>query len=345
VYVHRNPAERATSIVGLGTFLPDTVVTSEELERQIAAAGIGVTPGFIERATGIRTRHVARAGENASDLATAAALKALDRAGLRPADVDLLIFAAASHDITEPATAHIVQSKLGARNAIVFDLKNACNSAITALDVADAYVRGKRARVVLIATGEMPSLACDLRFTSREQLTERFAHLTFGDAGGALVLTESARPGSGILAIASIARGEAWKLGTILSYGTMHPGNTYPEGAYFQAESAELERYGRTEVPNVMRAALTAAEWDPADVDVVASHQHTERILHEIAEEVGIRPRALMLPLRYAGNAVSANISLALECAHGDGLLKPDARVLLVSGGSGFSASAVAVRW
>jgi 3-oxoacyl-[acyl-carrier-protein] synthase-3 len=97
------------------------VVTSADLERQIAAAGIAVSPGFIERATGIRERRIAREGENASDLAAAAAAKALGQAGLRPTDVDLLIFAAASHDVTEPATAHIVQSKLEARNAIVFE--------------------------------------------------------------------------------------------------------------------------------------------------------------------------------------------------------------------------------
>jgi 3-oxoacyl-[acyl-carrier-protein] synthase-3 len=100
--------------------------------------------------------------------------------------VDVLIFAAASHDVTEPATANIVQAKLGASRACVFDLKNACNSVMSALDVATAYIDSGRAQIVLVTTGEVPSLVVDRTPSSRRALEERFAHLTIGDAGGAL---------------------------------------------------------------------------------------------------------------------------------------------------------------
>jgi 3-oxoacyl-[acyl-carrier-protein] synthase-3 len=345
MYIHRNAGPRRSRIIGVGSYLPDQVVTSHELEADIAAAGIDMAPGFIERATGIRSRHVAAEGENASDLATAAGQAALTDAGLAPLDVDLLIFAAASHDITEPATANIVQTKMGAHNATVFDLKNACNSLMTAIDVADAHIQTGRGRIVLIATGEMPTRARDLRFASREDVLARFAHLTFGDAGGALVLAPSPAADYGLVAMGGVTRGEAWHLATILSFGTMHPGNSLPEGAYFNARSSELEHYGRTEVPGVVRAVLSAADWKPQDVDVVAGHQHSERILREMAETVGIATRALSMPLRYAGNAVSANVALALTRARDDGLLAPGSRVLLANAGSGFSANAIAARW
>jgi 3-oxoacyl-[acyl-carrier-protein] synthase-3 len=221
VYQHYNESSRRTAILGIGTYLPERVLTSSEIEAGIADVGIAMSPGFIERATGVGARRIAAERENASDLAVAAALEALESAGLGPLDVDLLIFAAASHDVTEPATANIVQAKLAAHRAQVFDLKNACNSLVTALDVADSYVQSGRARVVLVATGEMPSRATDLRFRSRDDVLARFAHLTFGDAGGAVVLGRSPTPHRGIVATAGVTRGEAWNLATVLSFGTM----------------------------------------------------------------------------------------------------------------------------
>ncbi len=340
---YNHPSQR-TSILGIGTCLPGQVLTSSEIEAQIGRAGIGLSPGFIERATGIESRRIACQGENASDLATAAGREALEDAGLTPGDVDLLIFAAASHDITEPATANIVQAKMAARNAVVFDLKNACNSLLSAIDVADAYVQTGRARVVLLASGEMPSRATDLRFHSREDVMARFSQITFGDAGGAVVLGPSP-PERGIVATAAVTHGEAWDLGTILSFGTMYPRDTYPEGGYFRSRSCELEAYGRTEVPRVVEVVLEATGWKADSIDVVATHQHSKKLLHEIADLAGLRRDALMLPLRYSGNAASANVPLALAEARSEGLLCPGAKVLLCGAGSGFSVTATTVAW
>ena len=344
MYRRYNQASQRTSILGVGTCLPRQVLTSKEIEAQIATAGVRMSPGFIERSTGVESRRIAAEGENASDLATAAAVEALADARLSPGDVDLLIFAAASHDITEPATANIVQAKLAACNAIVFDLKNACNSLLSALDVADAYIQTGRARVVLLASGEMPSRATDLQFHSREDVMARFAQLTFGDAGGAVVLGR-APAARGIVATAAVTHGEAWELGTILSFGTMYPRDTYPAGGYFRSRSCELEAYGRAEVPRVVEAVLEATEWQADTVDVVATHQHSKKLLHEIADVVGLRREALMLPLRYSGNTASANVPLALAEARSEGLLHPGAKVLLCSAGSGFSVTATTVVW
>ena len=126
----------------------------------------------------------------------------------------------------------------------------------------------------------------------------------------------------------------------------MHANGMVPEGRYFQSQSTELEAQGRLEMPRVMNAVLDAAGWQPESVDVVAAHQHTRRILHEIVTlTVHIPFDRVMLPLEYAGNAVSANVPLALTEARTRGLLHPGARVLLCGGAAGFAAIAIAVSW
>ncbi len=150
MFLHTNRDVPGGRIAGLGTYLPEQVLTSADLEARIRHDGVAVmADGFIERVTGVQTRHVAAVTENASDLAEIAARRALDDAGLDARDLDLLIFAAASHDVTEPATASILQAKLGAGCAQTYDVKNACNSFVSALDVANAYVCSDLARIVL----------------------------------------------------------------------------------------------------------------------------------------------------------------------------------------------------
>jgi 3-oxoacyl-(acyl-carrier-protein) synthase III len=343
MYVTGRERCRRGRIAGVGTALPRRVVTSADIEEQIREAGVDIPVGFIERVTGIRSRRRIGEGENASDLAAAATRRALAAAGLEPADVDVLIFASASHDVTEPATANIVQTKVGATNAVVFDVKNACNSLLSALDLADAYIQLGRAKAVVLASGEVPSLVIDPRIASRADLSARFSHLTMGDAGGALLLVPS--EDVGIQATAAVSRGSAWDLGTVLSFGTMYPHDTSADHAQLRTRSGELEERARADMPDVMNAALEGAGWAPDSVDVVACHQHSRRLAHAIVEAVGIPRDRVALPLRYAGNAASANIPLALAHAERTGKLFPGARILMCGGSAGFSAIASAVSW
>ncbi len=346
MFLRENRDVPGGQIVGLGTYLPDQVLTSEELEARIRHDGVVVmAEGFIERVTGVRTRHVAAASENASDLAEIASRRALEDAGINAGDVDLLIFAAASHDVIEPATASILQAKLGAHEAETFDLKNACNSFVSALDVANAYVRSGLAQVVLVATGEIPSRAIDLRFASQKELMAKFAHLTMGDAGGAVVVTVAAEPGQGIVATAGLTRGELWHLGTILSGGTMFPRDLSPQRAYLRNRGCELEQCARSEMPPVVRAVLEAADWTAGSVDVVAMQQHTRKIVEEIVTMSGIPRDRAVLPLHHAGNAAAANIPLALGQARDEGRLVRGSRAMLFGGSSGFSVVVSAICW
>ena len=344
-FANRNDGPVFTRIAAVGIHLPEQVIPSTALDEELRASGIDVPPNFIERATGVRERRVAASGVNASDLAVKAAQRALEQAALTPLDVDLLIFAAASQDLMEPATAHLVQAKLGADRAYVFDIKNACNSVLSAIDVADCQIRLGRARVVLIATGEIPSLYTDKSFRSRDDFAGRFSHLTMGDAGTALVLVAADREGQGLRATAALSRGNDWRLGTLLSFGTMYPTDLSPERATLRTQGPALEECGRREIPLLASAIFESTGWDSKTVDVVVCHQHSARLAREITSAFGVESERVMLPLQYAGNAVAANIPLGLFEAQRRGLLRQDARVFLCGGSAGFSAIAMALVW
>jgi 3-oxoacyl-[acyl-carrier-protein] synthase-3 len=146
-------------IRGVAAHLPARTVTSAEVERRVAAESDGFVPyrSIVERMTGIRERHVARDDQQASDLAVAAAEKLLANEGAGPEEIDLLIFASASQDLVEPATAHIVAAKLGAR-CPVFDVKNACNSFLNGLQTADALISTGQYERVLVCVGDSHAL-------------------------------------------------------------------------------------------------------------------------------------------------------------------------------------------
>src|SRR4030042_1812617 len=142
-------------IAGVGKYVPDNIISSEFVEERIALDKKNLAPrGFIEQITGVKERrHVSTTGEFSSDMAFKASQRALEQAGISAAEIDMIIFASASHDIAEPATANILQDKLEAWNAHAFDVKNACTSAVNALDIMDAYIKTGRCRIGLVATG------------------------------------------------------------------------------------------------------------------------------------------------------------------------------------------------
>lgn len=213
-----------TAIASVGSALPAEVVGTEDINRRIYnASGLEITNGLVERLTGVRTRRYRAADEQSSDLATRAAKQALERADVSVDEIDLIIFAACTQDISEPATANIVQEKLGATNAQVFDVKNACNSFLNGLDVADSHVRAGKSKRALVVSGETLSLGIDWNIKSFDDLKYRLAGLTLGDAGAAMVL--EAVPESenrGILTTKFRSYGKMWRLATVLGGGSLH---------------------------------------------------------------------------------------------------------------------------
>jgi 3-oxoacyl-[acyl-carrier-protein] synthase-3 len=318
-------------ITGVGAFLPEQVVDSEQLRRRVAAgSGFALPAGVFERATGIVTRRVARPDEYASTLAVGAAHRALERAGIGPADVDLLVFASATRDMVEPATAHIVQAELGSR-AHALDVTNACNSFVNGIDLARTMILAGRARRALVVTGETPSRAVRHDPADLAQFRDGFAGYTFGDAGAAVVLEAVDR--GGIVDVDSETHSEHWGVGGIFGGGSRHPRGD--EHTYFRGDGSELrevfEKVGASVIDRVRHR--TGLEW--RHFRYILVHQVTMPYLERFVEITGVPRDRLVVTVPELGNVASASLGVQLDRIH-DGL-RPGDRVLFVGLGGGVS--------
>ncbi|NMO57730.1 ketoacyl-ACP synthase III [Actinoplanes sp. TBRC 11911] len=315
---------RRVGIVGAAASLPERVVTTEELQDQVvSASGLPLRRGVFERATGIRRRRVARPDEQASTLAVRAARSLLRDVPDGP-DVDVLIFASASRDRAEPATAHIVQAELGT-SAHVFDINNACNSLLNGIDVARALILADRARRVLVVSGETPTRAMRWQPDSVEQAKDSFAGYTFGDGGAALLIEEVTSGGIGRIQTDTFS--EYWEVGGIAGAGSQHPRGD--EHTYFYGDGAEL----RDIFEKVARTIVTAFDW--GHYAKVLVHQVTLPYLNQFVEAAGVPPEKLVLTLPELGNMASATLGVQLARVFDD--LPSGAKVLFVGLGGGIS--------
>jgi 3-oxoacyl-(acyl-carrier-protein) synthase III len=318
-------------ITGIGYSLPGQVLTSAEMQARVAGdSGLHLPPGMFEQITGIQTRRVARDDEFASTLATRAARQALAEAELDPFDIDLLVFASASRDIVEPATAHIVQAELGSR-AHAFDVTNACNSLINGIDVARSLVLVGRARRALVVTGETPTRAIRWRVDCLEQAQASFAGYTFGDAGAAVVV-EPVSSG-GLLDVDTETQSEHWSVGGIFGGGSRHPRDE--QYTYFEGDGRALrgvfEKMGTGILDRVRDR--TGLDWD--DFTKVLVHQVTVQYLDRLVEVTGVPREKLEVTVPELGNVASATLGVQLARVAGD--LHSGDRVLLIGLGGGVS--------
>lgn len=329
-----------SAFAGVGYYLPERPVTGDDITQKIfETTGYSVTNGLIERLTGVRTRHYRAEGQQCSDLAAEAVVSALDRAGVSKDDVDLLIFASCTQDIIEPATANILQEKLGCSSAQVLDVKNACNSFLNGLDVADSHVRTGKARCAVVAVGETLSLSIDWAIRSAEDLKSRLSSLTLGDAGAAVVLKGEPEEECGILATQFRSYGDKWRLATVLGGGSMYRFNE--EYSYFRSDSQGLRDAAYDLIPGVVADVLESVGWTPDDVDVVCGHQVTKEIVHGLSERCGFKAGREIVTVTDCGNTAAASIPLCLGRADEQGLLHKGTKVVLVGGAAGFSVGVV----
>ncbi|MBX9243776.1 ketoacyl-ACP synthase III [Actinotalea ferrariae] len=343
-------AAPAAVIAGVQVHLPERTVRVADAERALAARNPGVVPaaGMVERLTGVRSVHLMPDDWQASDLAVAAAEKLLAAQGVGTRDVDLLLFASASQDMVEPATAHIVAQKLGL-TCPVMDVKNACNSVLNALEVAEALVRTGRYSTVLVACGEAPSRAVRWDVPDRATYLRSAAGYTMSD-GGAAVLVRAApdhvgpadAAPAGILASAFAAESAHWTIGTLPGGGTAHPRDA--DRTYFDIDGSRLREaflaLGPGTVLDVLeRAGLT---WD--DVALVAVHQVAVTYLADVHEALGLPADRTLLTVADHGNLASATLPLQLARALEQGRVGPGDVVVLVGLAGGISIGAMAVR-
>jgi 3-oxoacyl-[acyl-carrier-protein] synthase III len=318
-------------ITAAAEFLPERVLSSDEVQRRVVgAASLDLPSGTFEQLTGIARRRVARDDEYASTLAVGAARLALARAGLRPIDIDLLIFASATRDVAEPATAHICQAELGSQ-AHAIDVTNACNSFINGVDIARAMLIAGRGTRALVLTGETPTRAIRWQPASLEQLRRGIAGYTFGDAGAAVVV-EPVGSG-GIIDIDTETRSEHWDVGGIFGGGSRHPRDL--EYTYFEGDGRALrgvfEKIGTYIIDRVGDRTGMAI----TDYAKVLVHQVTVPYLDRFIELASVPPANLEVTVTELGNVASA--TLGIQLARVFDKLEAGDRVLLVGLGGGIS--------
>ncbi len=322
---------RRSVIIGTGSYLPQTVLTNDDL-----AARLDTSDEWIVERTGIRRRHIAAEGEFTSDLGTEAARRALDAAGLTPADIDLIVVATATPDQTFPAVATVIQHKLGMMHGVAFDIAAVCSGFLYALTVADALLTGGAHNRALVIGAETFSRLLDWE--------DRGTAVLFGDGAGAVVVEAQMQPGTaqdrGMLASRLHSDGRYNEL-LFVDGG---PGSTGTTGR-LRMRGKEVFRHAVTNLSSVMGEVLEAASLTAADVAWVIPHQANLRILEATAKKLGLDPAQVVVTVDRHANTSAASVPLALDVAVRDGRVQPGDLLLLEAMGGGFTWGAAAVRW
>lgn len=334
-----------TVVLGTGHYTPEETITSEQVERLVneASPDFTIPGGLVELLSGVQERRRAAPGTTSSDLAAEAGLAALRNADVDPMSIDLMIFAAASHDVSEPATSAIVQDKIGCRDATFVDVKNACNSFVNGLDFAAAAIATGRARRVLVTSGEMLSPTVNYSIPAMTDLPRRFAALTIGDAGAAMVVAAGEDGERGLLPARFRSDGRHWRLSTVLFGGTLMGTDT--SKWYFEADSQELQKLALTHLPELLAKTMAELGWAAEDLAFVVPHQVSRAVIEGIAEAMDFPVDRCLITLDRFGNTAAASIPLALSLAAEQGRLTRGDRILLIGGAAGFAAAVLPLVW
>jgi 3-oxoacyl-[acyl-carrier-protein] synthase-3 len=301
-------------------------MTNDEL-----AETVDTSDQWIVERTGIRSRYIAGEGETTASLATDAARRALDHAGLSAADIDLIVLATATPDQTFPSSATRVQATLGINDCIAFDVHAVCTGFLYALSVADSMLRSGNARKALVIGAETFSRILDWE--------DRATCVLFGDGAGALVLGAEETEG-GILATRLHADGRH----NDLLFVDGGPSTTGTVGK-LRMKGREVFRHAVVNLADVMNEVLAAAGLVSADVDWVVPHQANARILDATAKKLGLPPEKVVVTVDEHANTSAASVPLALDTAVRDGRIKRGDVVVLEAMGGGFTWGAAVLRY
>jgi 3-oxoacyl-[acyl-carrier-protein] synthase-3 len=317
-------------IIGCGGYLPERIVTNAEL-----AAKVDTSDEWIRQRTGIQERRIAAPGEKTSDLGTAAARVALQRAGLPVDQLDLIIVATATPDETFPATATTIQAHLGMTRGAAFDLQAVCTGFVYALAVADNFLRLGQARTALVIGAETFSRILDWE--------DRTTCVLFGDGAGAVVLQARETDGhtpSGVLSTHLYSDGRHHDA----LYVDGGPSSTQTTG-HLRMEGREVFRHAVVRMSEAIDAALAANQLGAKDVDWLVPHQANMRIIEATGKRLHLSPERVVTTVDRHANTSAASIPLALFEAVEDGRIREGDLVLLEGMGGGFTWGSALVRW
>ncbi len=317
-------------VTGVGAYLPEDVVTNDQLIQ-----ALDTTDEWIRERTGIRQRHRVAEGQAVSDMATEAARKALAAAGRAPADVDLIVVATTTPDLTFPSVATMVQRKLGCGVGIAFDVQAVCSGFVYALSVADGFVARDRSKCALVIGAEAMTRLMDW--------TDRGTCVLFGDGAGCLVLEPMMGEGTtddrGLLGFA--LRADGTKQDLLYVDGGV---STNGQVGKLRMLGNQVFKHAVINISEAVEAAASDAGVEVSSVDWFIPHQANQRILEGVAKRLGIDGDKVISTVADHANTSAASIPLALDVGIRDGRIKPGQLLLMEAMGGGLTWGACTLR-
>ena len=313
----------ASKITGLGAYIPPKVLTNFDLEKMV-----DTTDEWIQTRTGIRERHIVEPGTPTSDLALEAGKQAIKNAGLKPSDIELIIVATITPDMSFPSTACVVQNKLGATNAGAFDMAAACSGFPYAVTVADGMIRGGLYKHVLVIGAEVLSPFIDWK--------DRGTCILFGDGAGAAVLSATTQKNHGIIATYLGSDGSAIPPSTQSVNDRLHT---------VKMSGSEIFKIAVRTMGDAAVEVCRRAKIQFDEIDCLIPHQANFRIIQAMAERLEMPLSKIYLNLDKYGNMSAASTAVALYEAVEAGFVKPGSNVILVAFGGGLTWAACAIKW
>lgn len=325
---------RNAAIVSTGMYVPDRIMTNADLEKLVKTSN-----EWIVTRTGIRERRIAAPEQATSDLAAEAGKRALERAGLKPGDLDLIIVASLSPDFLTPSSACVMQAKIGAKGVAALDISAACSGFVYGLSLARGAIVSGEAETVLLVGAEVTSKFMDWN--------DRANCVLFGDAAGAVVLQPS-NDGRGILGTTLGADGSMAPLIAIEAGGSRHPASAETVENKMHAlrvRGGEVFKAGVQTMAQSVRDVLAKCGLAMNDLALLIPHQANQRILTAVAKSLDLSMEKVFMNLEKYGNTSAATIPVALYEAAEQGRLKPGDLACVVAFGGGITWGAAVIRW
>ena len=324
---------RTVRIIGTGSALPDRKVTNDDLAQMVETSD-----EWIRERTGIGERRISE-GDGVAQLASRACERALEMAGRKPQEVDLIIVATCSAEYLLPNCACQVQSKLGASAAVAFDLNAACSGFLFALHTAYAYIHSGIYKNALIAGAEVLSKMVDW--------TDRSTCVLFGDGAGAAYVEACEEENKGLI---SFTQGADGTKGMVLSCHDRQVVNPYvtqdsPLDAYIRMDGQEVYRFATRQVPACIQTALNQIQWTADDIDMYILHQANIRIIEAVAKRLKVDIDKFAVNVDRVGNMSSATVPVLLDELNRSGRLTPGMRIAMSGFGAGLTYGACVLIW
>jgi 3-oxoacyl-[acyl-carrier-protein] synthase-3 len=328
-----------TEFISTGFYVPERVVTNDEFTQWM-----DTSDEWIRTRTGIRERHWASDAQATSDLAVEATKVALDRAGMKAADLDCIVFATLSPDYTFPGAGVYLQRKLGISTIPCLDIRNQCTGFVYGLSVADAWVRTGQYRRVLLVGAELQSSGLDLTTRGRDLA------VLFGDGAGAAILGPTADNGRGVLSTHIFADGSNAELLWCNLGGTANrprlSAQQLEEGLHWpRMVGRDVFKHASTRMPESVMVALKANGLTTQDIKVLIAHQANQRISEMVQKQLELRDDQVYNNIERYGNTTAASIPIALDECVQSGRLERGDLLVLTAFGSGFTWGSAAIRW